>query len=105
MFFISASAAESIGLTYTPQVGSVIKGIGGLIIGSGTINFLMKDITDIKSMRALLLTNIITHLFGISADILGLFDGALTFPKIIPVQVTHLFVGIGSLVYLSKLKH
>lgn len=105
MFFISGAAAESLGLTYTPQIGSVIKGLGGLIIGSGTINFLMKDITDIKSMRALLLTNIITHLLGISANILGLFDGALTFPKVIPVQITHLFVGIGSLVYLSKLKH
>jgi len=104
MFFLPRTAAMSIGLDYTPQVGSLLKGLGGLIIGSGTINFLLRNSADPGAVRALLLTNIVTQLFGISADLLGVLDETLTEIKILPVQILHLFVGIGSIVYLSKLK-
>lgn len=51
-----------------------------------------------------MLTNIITRLFGISADIWGVLDNVLAASKIAPVEITHLFVGVGSLYYLLKLK-
>jgi hypothetical protein len=43
--------------------------MGGLIIGSGAINFFLRDQIDISALKGLLLTNIITHLSGISADL------------------------------------
>jgi hypothetical protein len=39
------------------------------------------------------------------ADILGIFDGALTIIKIVPVGITHLFVGIGSFTFLLRTKN
>lgn len=104
MFFVPAFAAKFLDIASTPQTVSVLRGMGGLIIGSGAINFLLRNQNDIAALKGLLLTNIITHLLGISADIWGVLDGALTTSKIAPVELTHLFVGIGSLICLLRLK-
>lgn len=47
--------------------------------------------------------NIVTHLLGITADIWSVFDGALTTVRIFPVEIAHLFVGLGSSIYLLGL--
>ena len=104
MFCAPALGAKMIGLAATAETGSVLRGLGGLIIGSGTINLLLRNQTDINALRGLLLANIVTHCLGISADIFGVSAGVLTTGKIAPVEITHLFVGIGSLIYLFKLK-
>lgn len=104
MFFVPAFAANFLDIASTPQIVSVLRGMGGLIIGSGAINFFLRNQNDIGALKGLLLTNIITHLLGISADIWGVLDGALTTSKIAPVELTHLFVGIGSLICLLRLK-
>lgn len=105
MFFLPAIAAKFLDIPLSDATASVLRGMGGLIIGSGTINFLVRNIHDNRTLKAVLLTNIITHLFGISADIWGVVDGALTTSKIAPVEITHLFIGIGSLIYLLRLKN
>jgi hypothetical protein len=46
---------------------------------------------------AVLLTNVVTHALGISADIWGVLDGALETSKIAAVEITHLFIGGGAL--------
>lgn len=103
MFFVPAFAGGFIGMTAAPETLSVLRGLGGLIIGSGAINFFLRNQKDTEVLRGLLIANIITHVLGISADIWGVVDGALTLSKIAPVQITHLFIGIGSLIYLLKL--
>lgn len=104
MFFIPALAAKLLGIAATPETASVLRGMGGLIIGSGTINFLVRNFTDIPTLKAVLLTNIITHLLGLTADIWGILDGVLTVSNMLPVELTHIFVGAGSLIYLLRLK-
>lgn len=103
MFFAPAIGAK-IGLAATPETESVLRGLGGLIIGSGTINLLLRNQIDINALRGLLLANIITHLLGILADVWGVSDGVLPIAKIAPVEITHLFIGIGSLIYMLRLK-
>jgi hypothetical protein len=105
MFFLPGMAAQLLGIAPTPAVASVLRGMGGLIIGSGVINFLVRNYNDTETLKAVLLTNIVTHLFGLLADLLGVNDGALTIIKMAPVEATHLFVGIGSLIFLLKLKN
>ncbi|MBA3649274.1 MAG: hypothetical protein H0W62_12120 [Chitinophagales bacterium] len=46
----------------------------------------------------------ITHALGLSADLWGVVDGALTISNMALVEITHLFVGIGSLIYYAGLK-
>ncbi len=104
MFFLPAQASGLLGLELTPAVGSLLHGMGGLIIGTGVMNFLFRNLDENRTVRALLLTNIITHLFGLGADIWGIADGTLTITKMAPVELTHLFIGIGSFIYLLKLK-
>lgn len=103
MFFVPAFAAGFLDIAAEPQTVSVLRGLGGLIIGSGAINFFLRNQKDTEVIRGLLLTNIITHFLGISADVWGVVDSALTLSKIAPVQITHLFIGIGSLIYLLRL--
>lgn len=104
LFFIPQIGAKAFGMTFTPQIGALLRGMGGLIIGSAAINFLLRYIVEPAALKALFLTNIITHIFGIAADFWGLYDGALRLSNILPVQITHLFIGGGSLLYLLRLQ-
>lgn len=103
MFFVPGFAAGFLDIATTPQTVSVLRGMGGLIIGSGAINYFLRDQNNTDVIKSLLLTNIITHVLGLSADIWGILDGALTIGKMAPVEITHLFVGFGSLIYLLRL--
>ena len=103
MFFAPAFAAGFLDMAASPQMLSVMRGLGGLIIGSGTINYFLRNQDNAVVLRGFLLANIITHALGLLADIWGVADGALSLTKFAPVELTHLFVGIGSLIYLLKL--
>ncbi|MDB5023573.1 MAG: hypothetical protein JWP78_1328 [Mucilaginibacter sp.] len=104
MFLMPALAAGGLGLSLTPQTGSLLQGMGGLIIGLGAINFLARHFTDRGMLRVILLTNIITHTLGLLADVFGALNGALQIRQMAPVELTHLFIGIGSLIYLVRLR-
>lgn len=98
MFFAPNFAAGFLDISTTPQTVSVLRGMCGLIIGSRAVNYLLRNQNNRDVLIGLLLTNIITHLLGLSADIRGIGDGAIRFSKMAPVELTHLFVGIRSLV-------
>lgn len=103
MFFLPQFASKNFGMTYTPEIGSLLRGMGGLIIGTGLINFLFRHNTSNEALKTLFIANIVTQLLGIITDFWGLYDRAITLKNILPVQVTHLFIGVGSLIYLLRL--
>lgn len=105
MFFAPSFAADFLDLKTNLQVISILRGLGGLIIGSGAINLLLHKQENLNAIKGLLVANILTHLFGLLADVWGAYDGALTLNKFAPVEITHLIVGIGSLIYLLKLNN
>ncbi len=105
MFFAPASAAGLLGIESGTATFSVLRGMGGLIIGTATMNFLARTLRDSAALRAILITNIATHAFGLAADIWGIMDGALSVLKMAPVEATHLLVGIGSCIYLARLRN
>ncbi len=104
MFFVPSLAAEFLHIDVAPQIISTLRGLGGLIIGSAAINYFLHNEVDTKVIKVLLLTNIITHFLGLSADVWGAYDGALNIVKFAPVEITHLFVLFGSVIYLLRLK-
>jgi hypothetical protein len=104
MFFMPGFAARLLGIACTLQTGSLLQGMGGLIIGLGAINFLGRHFTEVRMLRVVLLTNVLTHTLGLLADIFGALNGALQIRQMAPVELTHLFIGIGSLIYLLKLR-
>ena len=103
MFFAPVAAAQLLGMEAGSATFSVIHGMGGLIIGTATMNLLASKLRDADALRAILITNIVTHAFGLAADFWGIADGALTMLKMAPVEATHLFVGLGSCIYLLRL--
>ena len=104
MFFVPATALQSLGISSSLQTISVTRGMGGLIIGFASINFMLRNCNDNDVLKHLLLANIITHAFGLTADVWGFADGAVTLAKMAPVEITHLVIGVGSLVYLVRRK-
>ncbi|MDF2431258.1 MAG: hypothetical protein JWP44_889 [Mucilaginibacter sp.] len=105
MFLMPGLAAGGLGIALTPQTGSLLQGMGGLIIGLGAINFLARHFTEFRMLRVILITNVLTHTLGLLADVFGVLNGALQIQQMAPVELTHLFIGIGSLIYLLRLKH
>ncbi len=75
------------------------RGLGGLIIGFGMINFLLRRQDDVRVYKTVLWTNIITNLFGLAADLLGVSAGALNLTKMAAVELTHAFIIVGSLFF------
>jgi hypothetical protein len=102
MFFGPAAAARLLGIAPSVETLSVLRGMGGLIIGMGMINFLVRHSSDEHTLRMVFQTNILTNALGLMADFWGIWDGALKMSTMAPVEITHLFIGLGSLYYLLK---
>jgi|GEM_PF-2181987 len=64
MFFAPGFAAGFLGINTSPQTISVLRGMGGLIIGSGAINYFLPQQTNTDILKGLLLTNTITHVLA-----------------------------------------
>lgn len=103
MFFVPGVAAHLLDIDAALPVLSVLRGMGGLIIGLGVINYLLRNEQQAGVLKALLVTNIITHALGLGADVWGAVDGAVLLRSMAPVEATHLFIGIGSCIYYLKL--
>jgi len=61
MFFVPNFTAGILDIATTLQTISVLRGMGGLIIGSGAINYFLRNETNASFVKNLVLTNIVTH--------------------------------------------
>jgi hypothetical protein len=104
MLFMPDKAAEGFGMTSTLETALLFRSLGGLILCSGVLNFLVRYEVDSKTLKAILIFNIMFHAISMTNDIIGVSQGILTFDKVIPGQVAHIFIGIGSVIYLLKIK-
>jgi hypothetical protein len=69
IFFVPNFAAGFLNIAITPPAIAVLTGMGGLIIGRGAFNYLVSNQNNIGIIKNLLVTHIITHLLGLSADV------------------------------------
>ncbi|HNP97670.1 MAG TPA: hypothetical protein PKK99_01370 [Bacteroidia bacterium] len=104
MLLTPSRAAEGFGMNSTPETAILFRALGAMILSTGLMNFLVRNHPDNVTLKAVLLTNIITHALSIVADMWAVSDGVLAFSKAAPGQLTHLFVAIGSLIYYLKIK-
>jgi hypothetical protein len=104
MFLIPVLSANLMGLNFNPESASLLRGMGALIISTGIMNNLVFKSTNFELLKVVLIANIFTHLLSISVDFLGVYQGIISAVKFAPVEVTHLFIGIGSAIYLMMLK-
>jgi xanthosine utilization system XapX-like protein len=102
LFFLAATGAALLGIDPAPASLALLHGLGGLIIGSATMNWLAGTMRDMSARRAVLIVNLVTHFFGLAADAWGIAARTLSVLKMAPVELTHLFIAIGSCIYLLK---
>lgn len=105
MLLVPEKAAEGFGLVASSESALLIRSMGGMITAAAVLNFLVRHHPDSTTLAAVLIFNIVFHAFGLLADLIGLSQGIIMLNKIIGGQVAHLFVGIGSLIYLMKIKN
>lgn len=96
--------AEGFGGTSTPLLIFLVRELGVFSLCAGVLNFLVRNDTDSKTLKAIFIFNISYHMIMLPVNFIGISQGALSFGQAIPPLVIHLFVGIGSLIYLVKIK-
>jgi hypothetical protein len=104
LFLAPAKAVEGFGVASSPESILFFRIMGSMILAAGLLNLLVRKEGDSNALKAVLIFNIVGHGLTMIADIGGVASGTLQFSKIAVGQVNHLFIGIGSLVYLMKMK-
>lgn len=68
------------------------------------MNFLVRNHANNETLKMVLLTNVITHGLSMVADLWAVADGVLLLNSATPGQIVHLFILVGSLIYMMKMK-
>ena len=104
MLFFPAFAATNFGITATPEMTQMLRSVGGVDLCLGILSLLVYNEPDSKALKAILITNLLSHLISIVVDGSASFMGVVAFNKIAPGLVAHLFIVIGALVYVLKMR-
>ena len=104
MLFFPVFAAANFGITSTPEISQMLRSVGGVDLCLGILNLLVYNEPDSKALKAILIVNLLSHLISIIVDGSASFMGAVAFNKIAPGLVAHLFIVIGALVYILKMR-
>ena len=104
MLLVPASAAEGFGMVSTPETSLLFRSLGGMLLSAAILNFLVRHHPDSNTLKAILIFNISLNLLGMLSDVPGIMEGILPFSKAVPGHVVHLFIIVGSFIYLRKIK-
>lgn len=99
-----AKMAESFGVTSTPMIIFLARELGVFNLCTGALNFLVRNDQDSKTLKAILIFNFAYHLMMLPINLYALSQGVFTLAQALPPMAFHLVLGIGSYVYLSKIK-
>lgn len=102
--FFPNKMAEGFGMTPTPVIIFLARELGVFNLCSGVLNFLVRNDTDSKTLKAIFIFNTAYHLLMMPINLFGVSQGIFTFVQAILPMAFHFFLGIGSFIYLSKIK-
>lgn len=102
--FFPHKMAEGFGITPSPVILFLARELGVFNLCSGVLNFLVRNDTDSKTLKAIFIFNTAYHVIMMPVNLFGVSQGIFTFVQAIPPMVFHLFLGIGSFMYLSKIR-
>jgi hypothetical protein len=105
MILTPVMVAEVFGLAISPEALFLLRCMGSMLLSLGVLNFLVRNEGDSNGLKSVLIINILYHAVSTIIDTHAAAIGVLTFVRIIPSYAIHLFVGIGSYIFLSKMKN
>ena len=101
---IPGKSAEGFGITSTPENLMLLRAMGEAILAMGVLGFLVRNDSDSKTLKSIFIFFVIYHGLGLTNDLYSVSQEIITLTKVMPGIVTHLFIGIGSIFYLMKIK-
>ena len=105
MIAMPVMVAETFGLTSLSTVTDfLLRCMGSMLFSMGVVNFLVRKQGDSVALKAVLIMNIVYHLLSAGVDFSANMMEVLPIVKSLPAYAVHLFVGIGSYVYLRVIK-
>jgi hypothetical protein len=104
MFITPPGAAQTFGLAESTAGDVVFRILGATLLGIALLNFLVRNHADSETLAAVLWTNVAVHGLGLIADISSVVAGRLTVSSVAFGVIVHLFVGIGSLIYATRMR-
>lgn len=104
MFFLPELVIEGFSSAPTPFSTFLMREMGLVILSSGVLNFLVRNSSDSMALKAILIFNIAYHATMIPIVFIGVSQEVFAIDKSIGGLAAHLFIGIGSLLYLMRIK-
>lgn len=104
MLFIPDKAAEGFGILSTREHLMFFRAMGEGILAMGVLNFLVRNDSDSNALKSILIFNALYHALGLINDFYSVSQEAITLTNVMPGIVVHLFIGVGSIFYLMKIK-
>ena len=104
MLFFPVFAATNFGIIPTPQTSQMLRSVGGVDLCLGILNLLVYKQPDSTALKAILIVNLLSHLISMVVDGSAAYMGVVAFSKIAPGLIAHLFIIIGALVYILKMR-
>jgi hypothetical protein len=89
----------------SPQTEFFIRLLGSPAVAIGVLNFLVRNHAESATLKAVLVLNIIKHSIDLVLDFTDFDLRNANIQSILPFVIGHLFIGLGSLYYLLKMKN
>ena len=102
--FFPDQMAAGFGVTATPMILLLSRELGVFNLCTGGLNFLVRHHGDSKTLKAVLVYNLVYHATMLLVNVYSLTQGAFTAGQAVLPMVFHLFIGIGSYYYISRMK-
>lgn len=102
--FFPSQMAEGFGVTATPMILLLSRELGVFNLCTGGLNFLVRHHGDSKTLKAVLLYNLVYHAIMLVVNAYSLYQGAFTIGQAVLPVVFHVFIGIGSYWYGTRMK-
>ena len=104
LLLMPAKAAEGFGFVGDPQIDLLFRAMGGMLFSAGLLNWMVRAQGDSPTLAAVLWFNVAVHGLSLVVDLSGVMEGTLDIAKIAVGQVTHVFVLVGSAIYLMRMR-
>ena len=104
MSLATSTAAEGFGMEASPQYHALMRSFGLMLFSTAVLAFLVRNDPDSKTMRSVVIFNVLGNGLGVLAGIYSIMQGTFEFAKVAPGLLVPTIGTIGFLIYLLKMK-
>lgn len=104
MFVSPGLLASAFTLIQSDATDVLFRALSAAILALGVLNFLVRNHADSETLKAVLWANITVHGISLVAEVISVSGGYQLFSGVAAGVVLHLFIGVGSYIYLRRME-